>query len=128
MEIEKTGFILYTIEYENCVEFYQNILGLEILYKKETLTCFEFGRSYLMVEIDDETNLTKATKPKRDRICLRINVTDVKQACKVLDANEISYDYNEFDWGTIAKFRDPDGNLVGFRSAREHDEDIFKKI
>jgi len=122
--IEKTGFILYTINYKSCIHFYENILGLAVLYKKETLTCFDFYGSYLMVEFDDETEETESTIPDRDRICLRLNVKNVKEACKILDINSIEYRYNEFDWGTIAKFRDPDGNLIGFRSNHEHQLDI----
>lgn len=124
MKIAKTGFILYTINYEECVNFYQNILGLKVLYKKEMLTCFDFHGSYLMVEIDDETDITESAIPNRDKTCIRINVEDVKVACKALDANSIQYSYGVYDWGTIAKFRDPDGNLVGFRSAKEHEEDL----
>ena len=123
MEKVKTGFILYTINYKACVAFYGNVLGLKVLYTKETLTCFEFGGSYLMVEIDDVTNEKISEPPKRDRICLRLNVLNVKDACESLKKNKIDFDYNEFDWGTIAKFRDPDGNLIGFRSAKEHESD-----
>ena len=119
MQIEKTGFILYTIKYDACVNFYENTLGLEVLYRKKALTCFDFLGSYLMVEVDDETDQTEPTLPARDRTCIRINVPNVKEACKLLDASNIPYSYGEFDWGTIAKFRDPDGNLIGFRSTKE---------
>jgi len=54
------------------------------------------------------------------------NVTDEKIARKILDEQQIAYTYSEFDWGTIAKFRDPDGNLIGFRSAKEHEMDMNK--
>ncbi len=76
-----------------------------------------------MVEIDDETDQKEPSVPSRDRTCLRINVEDVKTACIPLDTNGISYTYGEYDWGTIAKFRDPDGNLIGFRSAIEFETD-----
>ena len=128
MEIIRTGIILYTINYEECVLFYENILGLKVLYRKDTLTCFDFNGSYLMVEIDDETDQKEPSLPNRDRTCIRINVRDVKKACEVLDKNSISYDYYEFDWGTIAKFRDPDGNLIGFRSAGEFEDDMKESI
>jgi len=125
MKIAQTGFILYTLNYQACVDFYQNTLGLGILYQKEILTCFDFHGSYLMVEVDDEAKETVATKPQRDRTCIRLNVVNVKEACKNLDSNNIEYSYDEYDWGTIAKFRDPDGNLIGFRSAKEHESDLI---
>jgi len=123
MELQKTGFILYTINYKECVFFYEKILELKVLYRHEMLTCFDFHGSYLMVEIDDETEQTKPTLPGRDRTCIRLNVKDVKKACEILDAHSIPYTYGEFEWGTIAKFRDPDENLIGFRSAKEHEMD-----
>lgn len=49
MEFDRTGIILYTIEYEKCVEFYENILGLDKMFESKSLTCFKFGQSYLMV-------------------------------------------------------------------------------
>lgn len=123
MKVMQTGFILYVINYEACLHFYEKVLGLPVLYRKEALVCFDFFGSYLMVEIDDETALSEVAAPARDRSCLRLNVTDVKAACEVLDAEGIAYTYGEYVWGTIAKFRDPDGNLIGFRSAREHETD-----
>lgn len=123
MEIIKTGFILYTLNYEACLDFYGKVIGLKILYQKETLTCFDFFGSYLMVEIDDETDQTEVSNPDRDRTCIRMNVANVKSVCDRLDAHSIPYTYGEFEWGTIAKLRDPDGNLVGFRSAKEHELD-----
>ena len=128
MEVQKSGFILYTINYKECVIFYEHVLKLNVLYRKKELTCFDFFGSYLMVEIDDATDLKEPSIVKRDKICLRINVKDVKKACEILDINDIPYNYKEFDWGVIAKFRDPDGNLIGFRSAKEHEDDIKEFI
>lgn len=125
MNIQKTGFILYTINYEACLHFYGSVLGLKVLYQKESLTCFDFNGSYLMVEIDDETDKVESLAPTRDRTCIRLNVDNVKEACKILDDNNIPYNYGEYDWGIIAKFRDPDGNLIGFRSAQEHEDDTL---
>lgn len=124
MNISKTGFILYTINFEKCVEFYRDLLGLEVLYVKKDLCRFDFYGSYLMVEVDDMTDLKSPEENFRDRSCIRFNVDNVREACKILDQNNINYSYAEFDWGTIAKFRDPDNNLIGFRSAKEHSIDI----
>lgn len=120
IEMVETGLILYVAKYEECVKFYKEIIGLEELYKKETLTCFEFKGSYLMVEKDYEKEINETEIRERDNTCLRINVRDVKKACEKLEKNAIEYNYNKFEWGEIAKFRDPDRNLIGFRSAKEH--------
>ena len=128
MHIEQTGFILYTIQYEACVNFYEITLGLTVMYRKKVLTCFDFYGSYLMVEVDDESDQLEPNIPSRDRTCIRINVKNVKEACKLLDAKAIPYTYNRYDWGTLAKFRDPDGNLIGFRSAEEYKMDLTEGV
>jgi len=125
MKIQETGIILYTINYQETVKFYKEIFGLEILYVKEKLTCLKFSDSYLMIELDDEENI-RNNKEGRLKFCMRFNVENVREACKVLDQKNIQYSYNEFEWGTIAKFLDPDGNQVGIRSSKEHDADIMK--
>lgn len=128
MKIDTTGFILYTLNYEACIHFYEKILELPVLYRKPGLTCFQFHGAYLMVEIDDEHEGVEVRLPERDRFCLRINVADVKEACNGLDKHEVAYRYSEFEWGTVAQFRDPDGNKIAFRSAKEHLEDMELSI
>lgn len=124
MDIKKTGIILYTENYEATVEFYKKAFDLPILYKKERLTCLDFNGSYLMIELDDEASLKNKHKESRAKFCVRFNVEDVKKACQKLEENNINYEYYEFDWGQLAKFKDPDGNFVGIRSSKEHEEDI----
>ena len=129
MEFDRTGIILYTIEYKKCVEFYQNDLGLNKMFESENLTCFEFGQSYLMVELDDEYNGRK-TEIERTKTCLRMNVPNVKILAEKLTEKNIKVDYQEHSWGTIAKFFDPDGNLCAFKDSGKFEEQIedFKGV
>lgn len=119
MNFDRTGIILYVTAYDACVKFYQDILGLKVIFQNEVLTCFDFDGTYLMVEVDDTPNLAPRTEDEPDRTCLRMNVADVKAYTKRLDAQEIPYRYGEYDWGTIAKFRDPDGNLCAFKDSEK---------
>ena len=123
MNFDRTGIILYTIDYEKCVDFYRDIIGLNILFTAELLTCFEFGGSYLMVEQDDEENLSNKAIG-RDKTCLRMNVENVKEFADKLKTKGIEVNYQEHDWGTIAKFYDPDGNLCAFKDSEKFDEQI----
>lgn len=124
MQIDRTGFIIYTINYESCVNFYGKILELEIVFKTENLTCFAFGQSYLMVEVDDEYH-GKITDSERIKTCLRINVPDVKKLAKKLTSKNISVDYQENSWGTFAKFFDPDDNLCAFKDSETFEQQIL---
>lgn len=123
MEFKRTGIILYTIEYKKCVEFYEIILGLKKMFESENLTCFEFGKSYLMVELDDEYKGQK-TEMERTKTCLRMNVSNVKLLAKKLIENNIKVDYQEHSWGIIAKFLDPDGNLCAFKDSNKFEKQI----
>ena len=123
MEFDRTGIILYTIEYKKCVAFYENILGLKKMFDSENLTCFEFGKSYLMVEFDDEHNGQKRDT-ERTKTCLRMNVSNVKLLAKKLTNQNIKVDNQEYYWGTIAKFFDPDGNLCAFKDNKKFEKQI----
>jgi lactoylglutathione lyase len=74
-----------------------------------------------MVELDNEV---KGDMSNSDRIktCLRMNVPNVKVLANKLIAKNIEVDFQEHNWGTIAKFFDPDGNLCAFK-----DSDKFEK-
>lgn len=125
MKFDRTGIILYTIEYKKSVDFYQNTIGLTKMFETEILTCFEFGNSYLMVELDSENDNSKISA-ERIRTCLRMNVPNVKKLADTLIAKNVQVDYQEHTWGIVAKFFDPDGNLCAFKDSEKFEEQIEK--
>jgi len=125
MEIDRTGLVLYVRKYSECVQFYQDVLGLPILFQKKDLTCFNFFGTYLMVEIEDREDYLKLdVGPLKNFSCLRINVENVKLISEELKDKIIDLDYREHDWGTVAKFKDPDGNLISFKDSKGFEEQI----
>jgi len=125
MEFDRTGIILYTINYETCVKFYKDVLELEIMFSTEMLTCFKLGGLYLMVELDDSLIPGKKYKlPERIKTCIRMNVAHVKDYADKLMTHNIEVDYQEHSWGTIAKFFDPDGNLCAFRDSKTFEKQV----
>jgi lactoylglutathione lyase len=52
MNIVRTGIILNVENYDECVAFYKEVFGLDILFEERDgsfrLTCFTYGGSYLM--------------------------------------------------------------------------------
>ena len=123
MKFDRTGIILYTIEYQQCVEFYEKIIGLTKMFETENLTCFEFGNSYLMVELDDEYDGTR-NESERIKTCLRMNIQNVKKLADKLTEKNVEVDYQEHSWGTVAKFYDPDGNLCAFKDSEKFENQI----
>lgn len=123
MKFDRTGIILYTINYKECVNFYANILKLTIMFQIDNLTCFQFGGSYLMVELDDEFNGSQI-EATRIKTCLRMNVQNVKSEADKLISKNVNVDYQEHSWGTVAKFQDPDGNLLAFKDSVTFEKQI----
>ena len=124
MTFDRTGIILYVLKYDECVDFYKNIIGLKVLFKSETLTCFKFGDAYLMIEVDDENEPMSDSILFRPKTCLRMNIPDVKKYADRISQMGIKVNYTEFDWGTVAKFYDPDGNLCAFKDSKTFEGQI----
>ena len=122
MKFEGTRIILYANKYQECICFYENVLNLKMMFATETLTCFEFGGSYLMVELDGEFN--KEAKSDHNRMCLRMNVSNVQSLVDELRSKDVEVDYQEHSWGTVAKFFDPDGNLCAFKDSEKFEKQI----
>jgi lactoylglutathione lyase len=116
MKIERTGLILYAVKYDECVLFYKEVLNLRILFKNDDLTCFDFFGTYLMVEKEDRNEfLNNDLGSPENFSCLRMNVANVKEFSEHLKGKGVKVNYQEHSWGTIAKFKDPNGNLIAFK-------------
>lgn len=109
------GVILFTENFELCVQFYEHTLGLQVIERTQDLVSFRFGGSYLMVERGGHGSPTQ--KPRRQNPCvLRFNTDDMDTAIELLNAKGLDVQPQTFDWGTIAAFTDPDGNLCELKS------------
>jgi len=118
VQIQRTGIILNTHNYDACVAFYRDLFGLRVLYEKEDgdfrLTCFEFGGSYLMVETEGVARAgekTIAQNPTK----LRFNVADIESAQVLVTKHGIDAEIEHYEWGDTINISDPDGNRVGIR-------------
>lgn len=116
MNVLHTGQILYVRNYEACLDFYGNKLQLPVYFANEALTCYECYGIYLMVEREDRPEYLELPPDHlKTFTCLRLNVADVRATASNLIARGINADYQEHDWGTVAKFKDPDGNLIALK-------------
>ena len=61
---------------------------------------------------------------------LRMNVDNVKALSDQLKVKGIAVNYQEHSWGTVAKFKDPNGNLLAFKDEKGFAKQIeeYKKI
>lgn len=114
----RTGVILNTENYDECVAFYRDVFELRQMFSRDEgghrLSCFELGAGYLMVETggharpdgkEVEENCTK----------LRFNVHSLEEARRSLRSWGIEAEISTFEWGSTINIRDPDGNRIGIR-------------
>ncbi|MCQ0090241.1 VOC family protein [Roseovarius sp. M141] len=125
MKFSRTGIILNSEKYMECVDFYGKILGLNILFERdrqdEKLTCFDLGGVYLMVETGGRASPN--VKPiERCPTKFRFNVSDVDAASDDLRRKGVTVEVRRHEWGTTAEFADPDGNRCALRSDAGFDD------
>ena len=122
METTRTGIILCTERYEQCVQFYHGTLGLPLMHALDDdhsqLTCLDFGGGqYLMIEPDDEWT-REGRDNGRNPVILRFNVEDVDREAARLRDKGVAVEIRREPWGTVADFFDPDGNRCSLREER----------
>ena len=110
---EQFGFILFVEKFHECEKFYTETIGLRILYRKESLTAFEFGNGYLMLE--SESGETR--KAPRGSFVIRFNIGDLASATRYLELQGVDLVTHHFEWGSIAVFTDPDGNRCELKTS-----------
>jgi len=119
MKFARTGVILCTENYRQCVSFYTGILGLRVMFSLDNehsqLTCCDMGNgNYLMIEQGGtavEGRKTYAQNP----VWLRFNVDDVDEVAAQLAEKNVEVDLRREPWGTVADVVDPDGNVCSLR-------------
>jgi lactoylglutathione lyase len=122
MDIKTHGIILGTENFDACVSFYRDIVGLQVWYVKDQLVCLRFGSGYLMIETGGVASPTVKSNAQNPTM-IRFNVEDVNQAANILRNRGIEVDVQTFVWGTVGTFMDPDGNKCEFKNA---DDPYFK--
>ena len=119
MNFTQAGIILFTENYERCVEFYGSVLELDLMHEidreGEQLTTFSLGDNYLMVEtggVASELAKNVTQNPTK----FRFNVPNVEATSEFLKSKGVNVRVANHTWGTTAEFTDPDGNLCALRS------------
>ena len=115
-QIQTFGIILATEKFDECVHFYHDILGLPVWYEKPTLACLRFGDGYLMIETGGHA-VAGQKSTRQNPTILRFNVINVDTAADELRKQGITVTREDFTWGKVATFVDPDGNVCEFKDA-----------
>lgn len=129
MKVVRTGIILNTRNYEACVRFYRDMMGLEEMFSRDEdghrLCCLEFGGAYLMVETGGHAN-PEGKSMKESSSKLRFNVESLEDAQQYLAEHGIEAEIDTFAWGSTINILDPDGNRIGIREESDFSSQIGK--
>ena len=119
--LAQPGLMLFTQNFEACVAFYRDTLGLPVLFDKGYLVTLGFGSGYLMIE--KEGVAVPAGKSRAESpVTLRFNVSDVETAAAMLSARGVAVEVRRWDWGITGAFLDPDGNRC---ELKDHHDGFF---
>ena len=122
---------LYVDDYDSCLSFYRDILGLEVAMISQVDRYVELATGETKLTIMCRGKIkeyfgssTKVTFGNQDdAIALSFSVQNVDEACKYLESKKVeivSAPWNFADWGVkLALVRDPEGNLVELVEAAE---------
>lgn len=119
MKFSRTGVILCTENYHQCVSFYSETLELPIMFSLDNehsqLTCCDMGNgNYLMIEKGGKAVRGKKSV-EQNPIWQRFNVRDVEEVARSLSRKNVKVNVRKEVWGTVADFADPDGNVCSLR-------------
>ena len=113
---------LFVSNQDRALDFYTNVIGLEKRGDYPTPD----GPRFLTVGVrgqDFELVLWPGTpgRPQLGSTTCTIEVEDCRKAFETLQSRGVKFepsDILEFPWGYVARFQDPDGNLLQLREAR----------
>lgn len=110
--IDKIAFTHYSItQMDRSVDFYQNILGLKLLFKMDEWTEFSVGGQRLALHKVDSV-----AQPKdAGGAIVSLEVKQIKNTIAYLKERGVRFvqEMQEFPFGKMAVFFDPDNNMVG---------------
>lgn len=114
--IDKIAFTHYSItDMDRSVDFYKNILGLNLLFRRDEWTEFSIGgQRFALHKVDS------VAQPKdAGGAIVSLEAKQIKNTIAFLKERGVRFvqDLQEFPYGKMAVFLDPDNNMVGLYEA-----------
>lgn len=105
----RNGIILSVANYPDCLRFYREKIGLEVLMEKPGITRLRFGTLYLQIEDSEVVKMG----PTRN-VILRENVKSVSRKQQELAKKGVDLEIHDLEWGKIGLVYDPNGNKLEY--------------
>jgi predicted enzyme related to lactoylglutathione lyase len=110
--IQKIAYIWYqTTDMDRTVEFYQQVLGLKLLFKREDWSEFDIdGQRLAFCKVDALLENKDSFRPG-----ISFLAQPIEQAIATLSQKGVPFsgELEIYPYGKLASFRDPDGNVLG---------------
>lgn len=108
---KKIAFIHYgTLDLDRAVEFYQNVLGLKLMFKVDDWAEFDLDGQRLALRRVDRWEPEAAAGAM-----VHLEARPIELMVEVLKNKGVHFVHavQEFPYGKLATFLDPDGNRIG---------------
>jgi lactoylglutathione lyase len=114
--------VLFVHDFQKCLAFYRDIVGLEVVQLESRFAAFKMqDQDFAIIEMSEASEMVKvpmdAFEPqsgKTDRVLLCTRVENVDDAYEALKVKGVEFTMPPTDqyWGLrTAFFKDPEGNL-----------------
>lgn len=118
LQIARAGIILNTENFDACVSFYKQVLGLKLLFEEQSegfrLACLDCLGTYLMIETGG-VSVPSGKTVSQNSTKFRFNVKSIENTLNHLKSKNIDAQITNNSWGQCINIFDPDGNRVAFR-------------
>ncbi|MBO9539390.1 VOC family protein [bacterium] len=103
--------LIFVSDMDRSVTFYRDVLGLSVLSSNPAITEFEMGGITFGLQY-----MPAGARNNGMAVTIDFAVDDIQAMIDKLEAKGVAFVAKELDqpFNKLAKFQDPDGNLLGF--------------
>lgn len=110
----RIGAVILLVEnLRRSIEFYRDVLGLQLKQESEDWVEFSKGSSTVLA-LHPANKIRKEKREKHASVLIGFNVTDMKNVCTQLENKKVKFykKQTEEAYGQHAIIEDPDGHLI----------------
>ena len=117
------AIILLVADLKRSIEFYRDVLGMQLKQESEDWVEFSKGSSTVLALHPARKSSRKKTQ-KRAGILVGFNVSDLHDVCRDLESKKVKFYKKETEeaFGKHAIIEDPDGHLISLVELSSQDE------